>query len=405
MKARLEHPETLGLFEAASSRRVRGWAGFCLGLWLVLLAGDWKARFTAFRWQDQWMPQQVSMAPGGARALQVPAQTGSGLTRMVPVPWVAARYAEFHSGYTVHRDASGHANEPFPDGTSYPIVMLGDSFLTSLGTQNVAQVLASVGGVAVYNHARPAAGPFLEMRKFIASHSFDPPPQIVVWNLTARELGVSLFARQAVDDWFDRAESKAVPGGAASGSGIRWDLVAPSELRKSFPNTSLMAYLGRQAWAQVRLVVFGEWPQDVLGAEDPQFGPMLFYRENLRVLPKLTPETDAPAVVRTVQQASRRFRERGMTLVVLLVPEKEQIYVRALSMMDQEALSRGPKMLATIESGLKDAGIPVVNLMPAFQEATEKGVRLYWRDDTHWNDAGIRLAAEELWKVIGPLLK
>ena len=49
--------------------------------------------------------------------------------------------------------------------------------------------------------------------------------------------------------------------------------------------------------------------------------------------------------------------------------------------------------------------MPVVNLMPVFQEATARGEQLYWRDDTHWNDAGIRLAAEELWRVVGPLLK
>ena len=62
-------------------------------------------------------------------------------------------------------------------------------------------------------------------------------------------------------------------------------------------------------------------------------------------------------------------------------------------------------MLAAIAQGLDAAGVPVVNLMPVFQEATARGERLYWRDDTHWNDAGIRLAAEELWRVTGPLLK
>ena len=55
--------------------------------------------------------------------------------------------------------------------------------------------------------------------------------------------------------------------------------------------------------------------------------------------------------------------------------------------------------------GLQAQGIPVVNLMPVFRNATEQRQRLYWQDDTHWNDAGIRLAAEEIWRVIEPLLK
>lgn len=407
MDIHLDHPVTLRAFEAASPVRVRRWVWIGLGLWLVLVCGDWAARFGMFRWQDQWMID--SAAPGGSAVVQatawtVPARTGAGLTQMVPVRRIAARYAEEHPEYTEYRDAFGYCNAPRPEGTRYPVVMLGDSFMLSLGTQNLAQVLATVGGIEVYNHAMRGAGPFLEMRNFIRSERFDPPPRVVVWNLSARELGAPLFLRQSVDAWFDQA----APGAGGAGldrSGIRWDLLAPSVLRKIWPSTSLTAYLGRQAWAWVKLGVFQGWPQDVLGADDPRFGPMLFYRENLRVLPLLVPEGNAPAVVQTVEKAARRFRERGMTLVVLLVPEKEQIHAAALSPADQAALACGPGLLEAIEQGLKSGGVPVVNLMPVFQEATARGERLYWRDDTHWNDAGIHVAAEALWRVTGPLLK
>ena len=132
---------------------------------------------------------------------------------------------------------------------------------------------------------------------------------------------------------------------------------------------------------------------------------MLFYRENLRVLPRLTPTENAPAIVRVVSKVAAGFRARGVTLVVLLVPEKEQIHARALPPSDQRALAHGDDLLAGIQTGLEAAGTPVVNLMPVFQEATANGQRLYWRDDTHWNDAGIRLAAEELWRKVEPLLQ
>ncbi len=335
----------------------------------------------------------------------IPPQTGGGLTQMVPVPWMASRYAEFHPGYTESWDALGYCNEPLPEGERYSIVMLGDSFMLSLGTQNVAQVLADVGHVNVYNHAMRGAGPFLEMRRFIDSDRFDPPPQVVIWNLSARELGAHLFLRQAVEGWFGGWTRDPIPDGGGSVSSVRWDLLAPAELHKSWPNTSLVAYFGRRGWAQLKLLIFRGWPSDVRGADDPQYGPMLFYPENLRVLPLMDPEKDALAVVRTVKKVSDHFRERGMTLVVLLVPEKEQIHIRALPPADQKALARGPEHLAAITSGLKTNGVPAVNLMPVFQEATGRGTRLYWRDDTHWNDAGIRLAAEELWRVVEPRLK
>lgn len=409
MTNRLDHPEVLSDFEAAPLRRVRRWAVFGLGIWLVLLAGDWTARFRVFRWQDQWLPGRtpIMQKTGGAAAPEIrtiPAQTGGGLTQMVPVPWMAAPYAEFHPGYTEAWDAEGYCNAPLAEGQPYDVVMLGDSFMLSLGTQTVAQVLADMGDVKVYNHAQRGAGPFLEMRKFIGSARFDPPPRVVVWNLSARELGAPLFQRQAVDYWFDRSREEGLELEGPR-SRILWDYLAPAALHKAWPNTSMISYLGRRGWAQLKLLVFRAWPSDVLGAEDPRYGPMLFYRENLRMLPRLTPEADAPAVVKMVSWVARRFRERGITLVVVLVPEKEQVHIQALSPADQKALARGPELLAAIQAGLEANGVPAVNLLPVFLDATAHGTRLYWRDDTHWNDAGIRLAAEELWRVTEPLLK
>lgn len=411
METRLDHPEMRTQFERALPARARRWVGFGLGLWLVLAAGDWGARFGVFRWQDQWIvrrrPAASPFSPpvSGSRARTVPAQTGAGLTKMIPVPWMAARYAENHPEHVEYWDAQGYQNAPLPAGRSYDVVMVGDSFMLSLGTQHVAQVLAEISGHGVFNHAMYGAGPFNEMPKFIGSDRFVPFPKVVIWNLTARELGAPLFLRQPVAAWFQGKDVWAKYKEAVSRPGIRRDQLAPAALSKAWPNTSIVAYFCRNAWAQFKLVVLRSWPRDVLGADDPQFGPMLFYRENLRMLPRLAPGENARSIVQVVLKIAARFRERDATLVVLLVPEKEQIHVRALSAADQAALADGPALLAEIESGLAAAGTPVVNLLPVFQRATAAGQRLYWRDDTHWNDAGIRLAAEELWRVVEPLLE
>jgi hypothetical protein len=411
MEFRMDHPEIRTQFELASPARLRWWAWLGLGLWLLLAGGDWAARFGIFHWQNDWIVRRHSTAspssrPGsGSQSRTIPAQTGAGLTKMVPVPWIAARYSEFHPEYVEQWDAEGYKNAPLPAGRTYDVVMVGDSFMLSLGTQHVAQVLADISGHGVFNHAMYGAGPFLEMPRFIGSGRFKPPPKVVIWNLTARELGAPLFLRQPVAAWFEGVDVWAKYKETIARPGIRRDLLVPAVLSKAWPNTSIIAYFCRNAWAQIKLVALRSWPRDVLGADDPQFGPMLFYRENLRMLPRLTPGENAQSIVQVVLKIAQRFRERGATLVVLLVPEKEQIHIRALSAADQSALARGPELLAEIESGLEAGGTPAVNLMPVFQEATARGQRLYWRDDTHWNDAGIRLAAEELWRVVAPLLK
>lgn len=408
MNERMPQPDLRTEFESARPRWLRGWVGVWLAVWLLAVAGDWVARLSIFRWQDQWLPVRTTSAAAGTEAAAprsqiIPAQTGAGLTQMLPGSRLAARYAEFHPEIVLPFDSWGYVNSSAMATGTCSVVMVGDSFMVSLGTQTVAQVLGEIGHIGVYNHARRGSGPFLELRRFLATDRFDPPPRVVVWNLTARELGAPLFQRQAVQAWFDRALAvDAQPSAAAPG--ILWDHLAPAVLRKSWPSTSLAAYYARQAWRQMEWQVFREWPTDVLGAVDPQFGPMLFYGENLRVLPLLTAETDAPPIVRTVTAVAEGLRNRGMALVVLLVPEKEQIHGQALPPERQQALANGPELLTAITAGLESNGVPVVNLLPVFQAATAQGQRLYWRDDTHWNDAGIRLAAEELWREVEPLL-
>lgn len=408
MNERMPQPDLRTEFESARPRWLRGWVGVWLAAWLLVVAGDWGARLSIFRWQDQWLPVRNPSVVAGtgaaaARSQLIPAQTGAGLTQMLPGSRLAARYAEFHPEIVLPFDSWGYVNSAEMTAGACSVLMVGDSFMVSLGTQTVAHVLAEIGHIGVYNHARRGSGPFLELRRFLASDRFSPPPGVVVWNLTARELGAALFQRQAVQAWFDRALAvDAQPSAAAPG--ILWDHLAPAALRKSWPSTSLTAYYARQAWRLIEWQVFREWPTDVLGADDPQFGPMLFYGENLRVLPLLTAETDAPPVVQTVAAVAEGLHERGMALVVLLVPEKEQIHLQALPLERQQALANGLELLTAIAEGLESNGVPVVNLLPVFQAATARGQRLYWRDDTHWNDAGIRLAAEELWRVVEPLL-
>ena len=80
------------------------------------------------------------------------------------------------------------------------------------------------------------------------------------------------------------------------------------------------------------------------------------------------------------------------------------MHIQALSVEDQAAIVHGDELLAEITDAVSTAGVDVVNLLPVFREATAEGRRLYWRDDTHWNDEGIRLGAEEVGRVMEAVL-
>ena len=57
-----------------------------------------------------------------------------------------------------------------------------------------------------------------------------------------------------------------------------------------------------------------------------------------------------------------------------------------------------------LESFLRENGIPVLDLFPAFEGAVDREPPLYLRDDSHWTDAGHALAASTLVPGVAELL-
>lgn len=95
------------------------------------------------------------------------------------------------------------------------------------------------------------------------------------------------------------------------------------------------------------------------------------------------------------------LEKHDLRLVVVLVPDKYTVYQPLLKEDDMEKHAQ-ELYLNVVEGALKEAGIPVINLVNVFrqkaQEYYQKDLYIYWRDDTHWNAKGIELAAEEILK-------
>jgi len=95
---------------------------------------------------------------------------------------------------------------------------------------------------------------------------------------------------------------------------------------------------------------------------------------------------------------------KGAVSAIFFVPEKSRVYSFLLA--DAPSVLKGASIYAKELAGIaRDLAVPFVDLTEplrakARQEAFN-GAFLYWRDDTHWNPAGIALAAEEAVKLLG----
>jgi len=127
---------------------------------------------------------------------------------------------------------------------------------------------------------------------------------------------------------------------------------------------------------------------------------VLFYRYDMRPLrdeQKLTTEWRS-----YFEDLRQRMARRNLQLVVLVVPDKYTVYGPLLE--ERPGDSGGERLLAAIEQELRKTDIPVVNLTQKFRaaaaEVLSRNQYIYWRDDTHWNPLGIKLAAASLWSEL-----
>lgn len=98
-----------------------------------------------------------------------------------------------------------------------------------------------------------------------------------------------------------------------------------------------------------------------------------------------------------------------LSVLVVLLPDKYTVYKPLLAVPAPEAANvPGAEYLARVERELRARGVPVVNLTEPLRQAARAALPshryIYWRDDTHWNVAGVRVAAEAVAPTLRRLL-
>ncbi len=291
-------------------------------------------------------------------------------------------------------DRFGFRNPSRPPGTAYSTVMVGTSFTAGSSLtdeQTLSAQLENQLGEPVYN----AVG-------------LDPADQAQVDGLLVR---VGMRSGTFIQEYVESADAPALAMAKKQlhnssrpserlhelfGAHYRDVRLAAAWVRGWFKESPLKLELFRIFKALEDDVVLpnpfrGKVVRKLLANGDP----ILFDAERLSQRPPTTPASEAAEFWRDL---SSRLRERGVSLLVVLVPTQYTVYGPLVA--DGSWISTGQDYLADIERELRARDVPVLNLTRVLQSAARHGLLkhryIYWRDDTHWNADGASIAATEI---------
>jgi alginate O-acetyltransferase complex protein AlgJ len=150
----------------------------------------------------------------------------------------------------------------------------------------------------------------------------------------------------------------------------------------------------------IRYKIFGGSGEQVRTGKDN----WLFIAEELKYEgPKAHGKSggDTEAALKTrvelIAGLSKQLQAQGVKLVVALVPDKARLYAAQLRKADYPTYNQA--RYQTAFDNLTQSKVTTVNLL-ATLAPTARDNELYYRTDTHWNQAGAQIAAREIANVV-----
>jgi len=186
-------------------------------------------------------------------------------------------------------------------------------------------------------------------------------------------------------------------------------VAALRSFEKDLEDSSLVAQAVRPALQYARYRVLRDTGEQALIGRDGWW----FYRPDVRFLTQRCPDditlrAGPRAAVSAIISFRDQLARQGIRLLVTPVPGKPSIYP---DMLTRRAAACDPRVhghARTLVSELKSAGVETMDLFDVFAEAraaceTDKTGPWYLARDTHWTNAGARLAAEAVARRIHAL--
>jgi hypothetical protein len=312
------------------------------------------------------------------------------------------RLRQYHNE-EFHSDQFGFRNGYDIHAEHYGGIVLGDSFAVSSGVpedQTLSGVLSQLSGARYYNagwsrHLLPA-----EVRYLAANLKIDSG--VVVCELLERVIKIG---SPPLDDALTGLYSTPAAAESAAGASAFLPWLTEVQRRVSPDAVSPLQILGGKIVKRLQngtLQPNPYWPLAIhkrLANKDD----MLFVTQDADDYSNSGPIISS--WVTYLEWFNQRLQARNLKLVVLLVPNKLTVY-GPLAKPPSE-MEGSVHFLQTIEQDLRERGIPVVNVTSDLRAAASQDLAkhqyVYWRDDTHWNAAGIAIAANAVWRTIQTL--
>lgn len=266
----------------------------------------------------------------------------------------------------------------------HPIVVVGDSNVAGSGlTQEemFSEVLEKKLQVSTYPFSPGSINGFLSDKRFLRA-----PPKIVILGSIEREITNLRPPRKLkksssrLQDWL---RTWIVENRSVQSLGILLD---------RFYKMNMLYY-----WrASLRRLIR---PRRTRFETVPSPDGPVFFLQGARAN-EVVPKDQFQKAVLTIKGYREVLASRGIRFIFLPIPNKETIYYEALR-------SKRPAFLTELMAELKKMGIEAVDTQTAFEEAFLKKSIPYRAGDTHWNENGVRLAADLVKRLIdeGRLIK
>jgi hypothetical protein len=162
----------------------------------------------------------------------------------------------------------------------------------------------------------------------------------------------------------------------------------------------------------LRHLVLGELtPREKVIPRDVDGANVLFYRDYMAATARRPEEIQShenfKQLEATISAIKKLTAQKGLRVAMICIPDKSRIYKWMVdgSPPWSEALDPSPFAQRLGEIAHRDGFMFVDLTLPVYAAARDEYIRrpgtlLWWSDDTHWNDLGHQVAAENIYRTL-----